>query len=200
MKDPLTGLGNRNFFDMRLQHALDRAVRQSEQICLLFLDLDGFKAVNDTYGHVAGDGVLREIAGRLMAAARKPDTVARLGGDEFAVVMETGATRAGAQTLCERITGAVVQPIAVDGQSVELGVSIGTAMFPDDCADAETLLRLADDHMYAVKNLARAGAATVQGLRRSGWGDGPAAARAITKRRSSSSARDNRESRSAPIG
>jgi diguanylate cyclase (GGDEF)-like protein len=151
MIDPTTRIGNRNFFNMRLDHALSRAQRQKEPVCLLYMDLNGFKKVNDSHGHLAGDQLLKEIGRRLADTARDADTVARVGGDEFAVVMETGISAAGVTRLAERIHEALTRPIAIRDGIASVGVSIGIAQFPD-CADsAEGLICAADMAMYSAK-------------------------------------------------
>lgn len=149
--DTVAGIGNRNFFNMRLEHALTRARRQGDQIALLYMDLDRFKEINDTWGHAVGDCVLREVASRLKATARDADTVARLSGDEFAVIMETGVSSAGAQRLAARIKLALSEPIAVGDRLVSVGVSIGIALYPDDATDDESLIHTADVSMYEAK-------------------------------------------------
>ena len=149
--DPLTGTGNRNFFNIRLSHAISRAGRQGEQIGLLYLDLNRFKEINDSLGHSAGDEVLYEVAQRLKATARDSDTVARLGGDEFAIIMETGVSDSGSQCLAHRIKEALSRPIAAAGRTVNVGISVGTAHYPQDAEDADTLIRAADAAMYEAK-------------------------------------------------
>lgn len=153
--DSLTRLGNRHFFDIQLDHALHRARRQSESICLLYMDLDGFKEINDTHGHLVGDQVLREVGRRLTLTARDADTVVRLGGDEFAVIMETGVSHSGAEILAHRIEEALSAAVAVEDGAVNIGVSLGIAHFPEDGDCAETLIQAADSAMYGNKNRAR---------------------------------------------
>ncbi len=149
--DDITGIGNRNFFNMRLEHALTRARRQNDCICLLYMDLDRFKEVNDTLGHQAGDAVLREVAKRLAQTARDADTLARLGGDEFGLIMETGVTAAGAERLAARIKLALSDPIKIHGETAFIGVSIGIATFPEQADSFEALVRAADVSMYKAK-------------------------------------------------
>ncbi len=153
--DSLTRVGNRNFFNIRLDHALNRARRQTESIGLLYMDLNGFKTINDSRGHAAGDQVLREVARRLMETARDADTVVRLGGDEFAVIMETGVSQSGAQILADRIEDALSRPIAVNDAIVSIGVSVGIAHFPEDGDSADELLHAADSAMYLKKSRLR---------------------------------------------
>lgn len=150
--DPLTGLVNRALLLDRLNHALARASRTRKRIALLFIDLDGFKKVNDTRGHGAGDRVLKEIANRLSRVARKGDTVARLGGDEFVVILEDLEDVSHAGGAADRLLRSVEAPLAVmPGESVRLTCSLGIAVFPDSAADAESLLRNADEAMFFAK-------------------------------------------------
>jgi diguanylate cyclase (GGDEF)-like protein len=151
MFDELTQIGNRHFFTMRFNHALIRAGRQLENVCLILLDLNGFKKINDTHGHLVGDKVLCEIGSRLKDTARNADTVARLGGDEFVVLMETGVLQESTSLLTERIREQVTRPISIGEYEVQVGVSIGTAMFPEHGDDSESLMSMADREMYKAK-------------------------------------------------
>jgi diguanylate cyclase (GGDEF)-like protein len=153
--DPLTGLANRALFLDRLEHALDRAERTRQPVSVAFVDLDGFKAVNDTLGHAAGDALLVGVAGRLRGALRSADTLARLGGDEFAVLVEQGDD---ATTAARRLLGTLRDPFHVHGRSVAVSASIGVATVEagqdtgtDAATRAATLLHRADVAMYAVK-------------------------------------------------
>lgn len=149
--DPVTQIGNRHHFDRRLSHALDRARRQVEPVGLIIMDLDGFKAINDTHGHITGDLALKEVAARLEQCARKSDTVARLGGDEFAIIMESGVTSDGAKLLSERIKTLICAPMTFNDKNLKIGTSIGVARFPEDGETPETLFQAADDAMYQHK-------------------------------------------------
>lgn len=149
--DALTGLANRNLFMDRLSHAMARAHRCDARLALLFLDLDKFKQVNDTYGHGAGDQLLKMVGERICGCVREDDTVARLSGDEFVVILESIATHQGAATSAETINGKLAQPFLIDGETLNIGVSIGTAIYPDDSEDIEELIKIADEAMYAVK-------------------------------------------------
>ncbi|WP_428311944.1 diguanylate cyclase domain-containing protein [Hydrocarboniphaga sp.] len=159
--DALTELPNRALFMDRVEQALQRADRQRSHVGLLYLDIDGFKPVNDKLGHHAGDVLLQQIAHRLRGAIRKSDTVARLGGDEFAVVMEDAVEGPqAAQQLGEKLLEVLAAPYALDlglavPVPVNIGSSIGVAIFPDDCRGAtdrrEALIRAADAAMYAAK-------------------------------------------------
>jgi diguanylate cyclase (GGDEF)-like protein len=148
--DRLTGLPNRALFLDRLEHALARAARGSDPLAVLFLDLDGFKIVNDTLGHDQGDALLATVAGRLRGCVRPGDTVARLGGDEFTVLLE-GANADAAVQVAERIARRLQLPIQLDGHELIVGTSVGLALRagPDDRPDE--LLRDADVAMYAAK-------------------------------------------------
>jgi diguanylate cyclase (GGDEF)-like protein/PAS domain S-box-containing protein len=150
--DPLTGLANRRALERTLEAALSRAGARARSVGLLMVDLDGFKAVNDTHGHAAGDETLREIARRLKRSVRERDLVARLGGDEFVVVLTDLGGRSGAvKDSMERIAEALSEPIAFDGASMTLGAAIGVATFPTDGGNAADLLAHADRGMYAAK-------------------------------------------------
>ncbi len=149
VRDPLTGLANRGLLEERLRGSLARDGRTGGRTGLLFLDLDGFKRVNDDHGHAVGDAVLREVAQRLLAGVRPSDTVARLGGDEFVVLVE-GVTDEGLQPLAHRLEASLAAPFAV-GPTVEIGVSIGTSTSTAGDADPAGLLARADRLMYAVK-------------------------------------------------
>ncbi len=153
--DALTGLPNRVLFMDRMEQALARAHRDETGFSLLFLDLDGFKAVNDNLGHKAGDQVLRLVAERLRGCVREVDTTARMGGDEFTIILP-GVTRRGqASAVVEKICAAIEEPMMVgDGEarcSCQIGASIGVALHPEDGVDLESLIRSADEGMYSVK-------------------------------------------------
>ena len=151
LHDPLTNLANRSLFFDRLQQALHSARRQGTQLAVVMLDLDGFKAVNDVYGHAAGDGVLKVVADRLSTDMRATDTTARIGGDEFAWVLPRVAGRRAVDQLVGKRLAAAREPIEVDGTRFELGVSAGIAIYPDDARDADSLIRHADAAMYSTK-------------------------------------------------
>ena len=151
--DALTGLPNRLLLLDRLQQALLLARRDRSPLAVCYLDLDGFKAVNDGFGHQAGDQVLVETAQRLLAAVRASDTVARLGGDEFAILLQrvSGAEELG--KVLQRVLTAIRRPYELDdGRSGNIGVSIGFTLFPDDDAPAQLLLNHADQAMYQAKH------------------------------------------------
>ena len=150
LHDPLTHLPNRALLLDRLTSAIAVAQRQDTPLSLLMLDLDGFKSVNDTWGHHAGDKVLVEIAGRLSGTLRESDTAARLGGDEF-VLMLPATPLLGAIEASRALVDFIVAPIAVDGRPLTVGASIGIAVFPNHGRDADVLLAAADSAMYAAK-------------------------------------------------
>jgi len=149
--DALTGLPNRRLLQDRLLQAIAHAARSGRKVAVLLLDLDEFKAVNDTFGHHIGDGVLQEVVGRLSARLRATDTIARTGGDEFTVVSEVSDAQ-GAQTLVWALEAALLLPLRVERKTVKLSVSVGYALYPDDAADPAELCSLADHAMYAAKH------------------------------------------------
>ncbi|PZR81833.1 MAG: hypothetical protein DLM65_05225 [Candidatus Aeolococcus gillhamiae] len=150
--DSLTDLANRSLFSDRIDHALLRRSRTGKPVAVLFIDLDDFKAVNDTLGHSAGDQLLMGVAERLRNSLRRPDTAARLGGDEFAVLIEDIDTPNEAELVAERIFTALVEPFALAGQSVTVHASIGVAVSDDATDSASRLMRHADVAMYAAKS------------------------------------------------
>lgn len=154
VRDPLTGLANRNLFEERLRAALSKDARSGGATGVLFLDLDGFKEVNDRYGHGAGDAVLCTVAERLTGAVRPADTVARLGGDEFVVLVEN-ATEAGMAALVQRLRAAVSEPVTLRGLTLDVGVSVGMALAQDGVSDPSSLVSEADKRMYEVKRASR---------------------------------------------
>ena len=157
-RDSLTGLANRLLFEEHLSRAIAEADRSGEHMAVLFVDLDGFKAINDTYGHAAGDRVLCQMATRLRQGVRRPDSVARLGGDEFAVlVRDVGSS--GTLELGERLLAAICAPIALADGPASIGASIGVSLFPEHGPDGATLLHRADKAMYAVKSRGKHGVA-----------------------------------------
>lgn len=154
-KDPLTGLPNRALMGDRLEKALAEMDRKGTRITFIFIDLDKFKPVNDTYGHQAGDELLKEIARRLQKCVRANDTVARLGGDEFAVVLEDIDDEASAQAVAEAILKSVNKPVIIGSIECSVGCSLGLAMAPSDGHDVDTIMRHADQAMYHAKAAGR---------------------------------------------
>ncbi len=155
--DVLTELPNRLLFSDRLHHVIERAQRESDAIALLFIDLDHFKNINDSLGHQVGDQLLIEVAQRLRSLVRGADTLARLGGDEFVVLMENHAPHAAAASLADKVVAAFKQPFLVNGIDLFVGCSIGITVYPEDGADAVTLLKNADTAMYRAKEAGRDG-------------------------------------------
>ena len=151
--DSLTGLPNRLLFNDRLNQAISFAKRDSRQFGLLYLDLDKFKPVNDTLGHIAGDELLQSAAERIRRQVRESDTVARVGGDEFTVILPDIARREEAETVARKVIAALAAPFQLGNQkqSVEIGTSIGIAIYPADARDADALVKAADAAMYSAK-------------------------------------------------
>ena len=149
--DPLTGLPNRTLLADRLNQAMTLSKRHRKGLGVLYLDLDGFKAVNDTYGHHIGDELLVEVSKRMKRALREVDTLARMGGDEFVAVLEDVQSPQRCMDLAQRVLDACSQPVMIEGHSLKISASIGTTMYPHDEADAEQLLRHADQAMYDAK-------------------------------------------------
>jgi len=151
LHDPLTELPNRKLFLERLSQSIIRARRISLQAAVLFIDLDGFKPVNDTYGHYVGDKVLQTIALRLCSTLRKSDTVARLGGDEFGIIIPDLHAEKDCMLVVDKAQRTLSHPIQIDEHYMHLGCSIGTAIFPRDGEDVDTLIKVADTEMYKAK-------------------------------------------------
>ena len=150
MYDPLTGLPNRKLFHDNLDAGVAHAKRHERKLALLYLDLDGFKAVNDTHGHEAGDDLLIQTGERLTKILRKSDTMARLGGDEFAVILaETGEEAAA--LVGRKIIEDLGRPFRLKAATVSIGASVGIAVFPDHGDSEEALLKNADKAMYQSK-------------------------------------------------
>lgn len=153
--DPLTGLPNRALLADRLQQGLARAQRARQGLAVCFMDLDGFKAVNDARGHDAGDDLLAEVARRLQGGIRAGDTAARLGGDEFVLLLGGLHHPRECEDTARRVLHAVALPIEVEGHTVHVSASMGISVFPRDGSDAEQLLRQADQAMYQAKQHGR---------------------------------------------
>lgn len=151
--DLLTGIPNRLLFNDRLDRALRRAGRGEAPFALLYIDLDGFKKVNDTHGHGVGDQLVKGIAERLSECIRRTDSVARVGGDEFTVLLERVAATNDVVSVAQKIIDVICEPFSFGGQLVQVGCSIGIAAYPDAGQDAETLIRHADMAMYEAKAL-----------------------------------------------
>tara|TARA_R110002049_G_scaffold23527_1_gene83147 strand:+ start:99 stop:1463 length:1365 start_codon:yes stop_codon:yes gene_type:complete len=149
--DPLTDLPNRELFHDRLQSAMLRAQRYNTPLCLLYLDLDNFKEVNDTLGHTVGDLLLQEAARRLRDCVRESDTVGRIGGDEFMVLLNGLQEPDHALIVAEKLRLALAAPYELSSQQVTIGPSIGIALYPDHGEDFRQLIRFADEAMYEAK-------------------------------------------------
>lgn len=149
--DTLTELPNRRLLQDRLVQGLLRAERRKVSMAVMFVDLDGFKGVNDTLGHDVGDLLLREVARRLSTCIRASDTIGRIGGDEFAVILEDALLPGDAEQIGERIVAAFAAPFMLKGQLVRISASIGIAIYPQDGVDGESLLKNADVAMYKAK-------------------------------------------------
>ncbi|PIZ30468.1 MAG: hypothetical protein COY40_04540 [Alphaproteobacteria bacterium CG_4_10_14_0_8_um_filter_53_9] len=148
--DMLTGLPNRQLFSDRLNMSLAQAYRQLGKVALLFLDLDGFKAINDNLGHDYGDLLLKGVAERLKTCVRQTDTVARLGGDEFTMILSI-RDKADAEQVAKKVLKTIMEPFDLGGTPARVGTSIGIALYPQDATTATELLGLADRAMYAAK-------------------------------------------------
>ncbi|HEX7055221.1 MAG TPA: diguanylate cyclase [Burkholderiales bacterium] len=149
--DALTGLANRTGLGLSLEQAVQRTRRRGNRLAVVFIDLDGFKQVNDALGHDAGDALLIEVAARLRANLRAGDLVARLGGDEFLVVLEDIQDLAPVEKVTTKLLAELMRPCSLAGQPVTVTASIGVSVFPDDAADGATLMKHADTAMYAAK-------------------------------------------------
>lgn len=152
--DALTDLPNRALFHDRFDMALKRARRDNEGLALLYIDLDNFKQVNDTYGHKTGDGLLKELSRRLQRCVRETDTISRRGGDEFTVLLSNFRGENVTDNIIEKIHAAISVPYKLGDKTLQVSASIGTAIYPDHGIDMEQLFDHADKNMYAVKNQA----------------------------------------------
>ena len=151
LHDSLTSLPNRSLLMERLGQLIAISSRESRHIALMFLDLDGFKLVNDTLGHEIGDHVLKTVSSRLLALLRNSDTVARLGGDEFVILLDNPESRESVAMVASRVIAEINGPMSFDGITVHVGASVGIAIFQNDGISPTALLKKADDAMYAAK-------------------------------------------------
>jgi len=149
--DSLTGLANRRFFHDRLEQSLQEARRSSEMVAVMFIDLDGFKLINDNIGHRAGDALLRSVADRIRESVRDSDTVARMGGDEFTVVLPRLRNSQHAVLVAQKILARGAEPVTVEHQELFTTSSIGISIYPNDAFDVEGLLQCADTALYRAK-------------------------------------------------
>jgi diguanylate cyclase (GGDEF)-like protein/PAS domain S-box-containing protein len=153
--DPLTKLPNRLLVTDRVTHALQNSAREGSKIAVLFLDLDGFKNINDIYGHDAGDLLLKAVAKRITNLVRKEDTVSRYGGDEFIVVMEKIPDIKNPATLAQKLIDSFKKTININGNKLSISTSIGISLYPSDGSDTGTLIKNADTAMYLAKHKGR---------------------------------------------
>ena len=153
--DPLTGLANRTLFEQRLVEAINNARIDGCRLALLYIDLDRFKYVNDTYGHSIGDELLMQVSVRLKNALRDNDTVARMGGDEFTIILNRIKAKSDAMHVAAKIVSAISRPITLSGVELNIGTSIGLAFFPEHGENIETLKKHADIAMYQAKEAGR---------------------------------------------
>jgi diguanylate cyclase (GGDEF)-like protein len=165
LHDQLTGLANRLQFTDQLRAAIDRAREDLRPVTLLYVDLDGFKPVNDEFGHDVGDQLLVAVAKRMLGCTRPEDTVARLGGDEFAVLIGSNTAARDAEDVSDRLAQALTDPFMIEGHHLQIGASIGRALFPIDADGPDGLLRAADAAMFEVKRGSRDRALTPQRYR-----------------------------------
>ncbi len=149
--DPLTGLPNRYLMNDRLEHLLAGSARNDLIFAILYIDLDTFKSMNDTYGHNFGDALLRSVADRLVKSVRVSDTVARIGGDEFIIILEGLRRAEDVGIAVQKVQGGFSEPFTLEGRQIRMTASIGTSRYPGDGKDAATLLKIADDSMYLSK-------------------------------------------------
>lgn len=155
--DALTGLLSLRMADELMEWSLRNAKRNKTKVAVVFLDLNGFKAINDHFGHQAGDTVLRLVAKRMKSIIREVDSVCRIGGDEFFIIMPDIQHKSDIEAICERIIHSIERPIEYKQKQIQVGVSVGIALYPDDAEDSSRLKNLADKSMYQVKKLSSSG-------------------------------------------
>jgi diguanylate cyclase (GGDEF)-like protein len=151
LQDPLTGLANRRLLPERVWMAIAHARRNKSEMAVVYLDLDGFKEVNDTFGHAAGDLLLQMVAARLLGAVREEDTVARLGGDEFMIALWEVKGLDDAGKVAAKLIDVVAQPYVIEGQAVTITISAGASVYPVHGEDADALMKSADVALYEAK-------------------------------------------------
>ncbi len=171
MRDPLTGLANRRLLNDRISAAISNAKRNKTAMAVVYMDLDGFKQVNDTLGHSAGDVLLKTVAERLVAVVRKEDTVSRVGGDEFSVALWQPTSDGDIAIIASKLINTVAQPYVIEGHTVTVTTSAGVAIYPFNGDDADSLMKSADAALYEAKHAGK------NAYRISQRTDGPAAAR-----------------------
>jgi len=150
--DPLTGLSNRLLLNDRLEHAINHAERFNKCVATIFIDLDNFKPINDTYGHSIGDEILKSVADAMKSALRKEDTICRFGGDEFVILIEELSSFNYLEKILEKIHKISKQRFIINGHDLSIGMSIGTSIYPNDASSPENLLKCADEAMYRAKH------------------------------------------------
>jgi diguanylate cyclase (GGDEF)-like protein/PAS domain S-box-containing protein len=151
LRDTLTGLPNRLLFNERLSKMLEKSKRSKHKFAVIFIDLDRFKFINDTLGHVMGDLLLRNVAKRLQSSLKKTDAISRLGGDEFVILLNNIGSRDNVESVANRIRESFKEPFKLAGQEVYLNVSMGISSYPEDGSDGDTLLKNADNALYRAK-------------------------------------------------
>ncbi len=153
--DELTQLPNRYLLLDRLNHLIERSERNKSTFALFYIDMDGFKTINDSKGHAFGDKVLKETASRLLQPIRSSDTVARIGGDEFIIILENTSDKDDLSNMAEAIIKRISEPCRIDGEEVQMGCSVGIATFPESGTTIDALLLHADKGMYKAKRKER---------------------------------------------
>jgi two-component system, cell cycle response regulator len=154
-QDPLTGLANRRLLTKRICAGIANARRQKTEMALIYLDLDGFKQINDTAGHATGDALLKDVAKRLQSVVREEDTVARVGGDEFMVALWHVQSGSDVITVAQKLVNAISMPYFIDDCSINVTTSAGVGIYPAHGTDPEALMRSADTALYAAKRLGK---------------------------------------------
>lgn len=149
--DSLTQLPNRLLLEERLKQSMSLAKRSKSNICLYFIDVDGFKQINDIHGHFVGDEVLKTLAQRLKLSVRESDSVGRMSGDEFLIILDNVALKEDVLSLAEKMLGDIEKPMVIDKLTLHLTISIGIAFYPDDADNEEQLIQMADQAMYKAK-------------------------------------------------
>ena len=171
-QDPLTGLGNRRLLTKRISAAMANARRTKSAMAVVYLDLDGFKAINDTSGHGVGDALLKQVARRLESVVREEDTVARVGGDEFMIALWHVANARDVVTVAAKVVQIISEPYFIEGRNLVVTTSVGVGVYPVHGEDAEALMKSADTALYAAKR------AVLNAFRISDRGDQPVIAAA----------------------
>ena len=153
--DALTGLPNRRLLEDRMMQALRAAKRSDNIVAILFLDLDYFKIINDSHGHIIGDSLLKQVSARLVQLLRAEDTVARIGGDEFVILLPSLSDSQQAIAAAEKVVQEIAQPFSIEQHLLKVGVSVGVALYPQHADEPNDLISMADIAMYAAKRKGR---------------------------------------------